>query len=99
MCNDSYIDDYIDALGHTYDDIFDTMCNNCDFVRNEEIHGDVNNDHRIDNKDLGLLMQYINGWTVEICIDHTDMNGDEKINNKDYALLMQFINGWNVELQ
>lgn len=60
--------------------------------------GDVNADNKINNKDLGLLMQYINKWSVEITLDAADVNGDTKINNKDYGILAQFINNWDVTL-
>lgn len=61
--------------------------------------GDINNDGNINNRDLALLVQHINGWEVEIIADQADVNGDDKINNKDYALLMQYINGWTVILK
>lgn len=63
------------------------------------ISGDINNDNAVNNKDLGLLMQYINNWNVEINIYTADVNDDGAINNKDYGLLMQYINNWDVELQ
>ena len=61
--------------------------------------GDVNGDGAVNNKDLGVLMQYLNGWPVEITDDAADVNGDNSINNKDYGLLMQYVNGWPVELK
>ncbi len=61
--------------------------------------GDVNADGYINNKDLGLLMQYLNAWKVEINTDVADVNGDGAINNKDLGLLMQYLNGWDVKLQ
>lgn len=61
--------------------------------------GDVTDDGVINNKDLGVLMQYLNGWDVNINTTSSDVNGDEKVNNKDYGILMQYLNGWDVELQ
>ncbi len=61
--------------------------------------GDANSDGDINNRDLGILIQCINGWNVQINTDCADVNADAKINNKDYALLMRYINGWNVELK
>ena len=58
--------------------------------------GDANGDGRINNKDLGLLMQKLNGWAVEIDDAVADVNADGKVNNKDYGLLMQYVNGWEV---
>lgn len=60
--------------------------------------GDANGDGRINNKDLGLLMQKLNGWSVEISDAVADINADGKVNNKDYGLLMQYVNGWDVEI-
>ena len=61
-------------------------------------YGDCNGDGKINNKDLALLMQYINDWNVTINTAVADVNVDGKINNKDLALLMQYINDWNVTL-
>ena len=60
--------------------------------------GDANGDGAVNNKDLGLLMQKLNGWDVEIDDRVADVNGDGVVNNKDYGLLMQFVNGWDVKL-
>ncbi|MGN1320538.1 MAG: extracellular solute-binding protein, partial [Acutalibacteraceae bacterium] len=60
--------------------------------------GDINGDGKVNNKDLGLLMQKINGWNVEIVGNNGDVNADDKVNNKDLGLIMQFINGWDVQL-
>lgn len=57
---------------------------------------DVNNDGNVNNKDLAMLMQYINGYNITVNIQAADVNRDGKINNKDYALLMRQINGWKV---
>ncbi len=61
-------------------------------------YGDVNEDGAINNKDLGMLMQYLNGWSVDANIDAGDVNADGSVNNKDYGILMQYINGWPVQL-
>ena len=60
--------------------------------------GDANGDGAVNNKDLDLLMQKLNGWDVEIDDRVADVNGDGVVNNKDYGLLMQFVNGWDVKL-
>ena len=64
----------------------------------EFTYGDLSGDGKVNNKDLGLLMQKLNGWDVEINMDAADVNGDGKVNNKDYGLLMQYLNGWDVTL-
>lgn len=95
-CNEC---DYTRHTSHIYDDDFDATCNECGVERDAKKYGDTNFDDSINNRDLCLLMQYINGWNVEINTDAADVNGDGKVNNKDYVLLMRYINGWNVELQ
>ena len=60
--------------------------------------GDVNNDGKVNVRDLGLLQQSLNGWNVNIVKAAADVNGDDKVNVRDLGLLQQFLNGWNVEL-
>ncbi len=60
--------------------------------------GDVNGDGVVSTQDLGLLMQYLNGWDVKIRTDKADLNDDGIISTVDYGLLMQYLNGWNVPL-
>lgn len=61
--------------------------------------GDVNASGMINNKDLGLLMQYLNDWEVDgFFVAAADVNDDDSVNNKDYGLLMQYVNGWDVTL-
>lgn len=62
------------------------------------VSGDINDDASINNKDLGLLMQHLNNWKVDINADAADVNRDGSVNNKDYGLLMQYLNNWKVEL-
>ncbi len=74
--------------------------NNILFIVLKEVtSGDINGDDSINNKDLGLLMQYLNNWDVVINADAADVNGDDAVNNKDYGLLMQYLNNWDVELK
>ena len=81
------------AIGYDNDPLNNATINYVDFV-----YGDVNGDGRINNKDLGLLMQKLNGWAVEISDAVADVNADGRVNNKDYGLLMQYVNGWDVEI-
>ncbi len=87
-----------DVSPHVYDDATDDECNICGAKKGGE-SGDINGDANINNKDLGLLMQYLNGWNVEISVDAADVNRDGSVNNKDYGLLMQYLNGWDVQLK
>ena len=96
MCNDSYTDNYVNALGHSFDNDFDAICNECGCEREAKIYGDVSGDSQLNNRDLALLMQYINGWNVTVDTDAADITLDGKINNKDYAVVMRQINGWDV---
>ncbi|MBR2319607.1 MAG: dockerin type I repeat-containing protein [Clostridia bacterium] len=93
------------TLSYNADDVYDQNFENVGFrVENGTVEiveytpGDVNGDGKINNKDLGLLQQYLNGWMVTVSEKGADANGDGKVNNKDLGLLQQYLNGWNVEL-
>ena len=60
--------------------------------------GDINDDGKVNNKDVSRLMQYLAHWEVEVNTLVLDCNGDEKINNKDVSRLMQWLAHWDVEL-
>lgn len=62
------------------------------------IYGDANGDDAVNNLDVALLQQYINGWDVTLDEVSADANGDGAVNNLDVALLQQHINGWDVTL-
>ncbi len=86
-------------------DVYDFDMNNVHFeIANgqvavvEYISGDLDGDGDVNNKDLGLLQRYINGWDVEINISAADVTGDGQINNKDLGILLRYVNGWDVEL-
>ena len=83
---------------HVYDNDDDAECNVCGAVRPTHLPGDINGDGSVNLQDLGRLMQYVNGWDVEIDLNAVDVNGDGKVNNRDYALLQRYLNGWNVTL-
>lgn len=61
--------------------------------------GDIDGNGKINNRDLAILLQSVNGWEVLINDLIADVNNDGETNNRDYALLLQYVNGWNVELQ
>ena len=68
------------------------------FVTVDNSIGDVNDDGKVNNKDLGVLLQYLNHWEVEVVELACDVNRVGKINNKDVGLLLQYLNTWDVEL-
>lgn len=55
--------------------------------------GDINNDGKINMRDVVLLQQIVNGWNVTYNKDAADYNGDGKINMRDIVALQQYING------
>ena len=60
--------------------------------------GDVNADGVLNNKDLGLLQRYLNGWDVDIDLRAAEVTADGQLNNKDLGMLQRYLNGWDVEL-
>ncbi len=63
------------------------------------VAGDMNGDGLLNNKDLGVLQQYLNGWKVELNIVAADINADGELDNKDYALLQRYLNAWDVNFK
>ncbi len=64
-----------------------------------QLPGDVNSDGKQNNKDLVLLLRYLNGWNVIVDEDHADVDGNGKLSTADILLLQQYLNGWDVELK
>ncbi len=58
--------------------------------------GDINEDGKVNNKDVLLLMQHLANWDVVVNKVALDTSGDGKVNNKDVLLLMQYLAGWDV---
>lgn len=88
------------------DDVYDISEKNIDFIVTNGsvtvrsyIPGDINDDGKVNNKDVTRLFQYLSGWDVEVNISACDCNGDGKINNKDVTRLFQYLSGWDVELK
>lgn len=82
------------------DDIFNLAGDCIDFdieigavIVNSCLLGDVNNDGKINMRDVVLLQQVVNGWDVSYNKDAADYNGDGKINMRDIVALQQYING------
>ncbi len=69
-----------------------------DLLSIENKIGDVNGDNRINGKDYAIILQYVNGWEVEIIKEAADVNSDGRINGRDFAMVLQSVNGWDVIL-
>lgn len=55
--------------------------------------GDADGNGRLNNKDLGLLQRYLNGWDVTVTAE-ADIDGDGVVNNKDLGKLQRLLNEW-----
>ena len=64
----------------------------------EILYGDVNGDGKVNNRDLGLLQQYLSDLDVTIDLKAADVTADGKINNRDLGLLQQYLADFEVEL-
>lgn len=62
---------------------------NAYYVADTPIRGDVDGDGKVNNRDLGMLQQYLGGWELQVDLAVGDMNNDGKINNRDLGLLQQ----------
>lgn len=60
--------------------------------------GDANCDGKINNRDLGMLQQYLNGADVWVSMETADLNGDGQINNRDLGLMQRHLNNLDVDL-
>ena len=94
------------TVDYDAEDVFNSAMENVSIEKNyaiinviKNVPGDATGDEEINNKDLAILMQYLNEWDVELDVDAVDVNDDGAVNNKDYALLMQYLNEWDVELK
>ena len=62
------------------------------------VYGDVNGDGKVNNRDLGVLQQYLNDYDVTVDLEAADVTHDGKVNNRDLGLLQQYLNDWDVNL-
>lgn len=92
----------------TYDE--DEICNQKEekvhfdvvdgFVKvSKHMPGDINNDGKVNLRDVIRLNQYVAGWNVTVDSGSTDVNGDGKTNLRDVIRLNQYVAGWNVSIQ
>ena len=63
------------------------------------VYGDVNGDGKVNNRDLGILQQYLNDYDVTVDMEASDVTHDDKVNNRDLGLLQQYLNDWEVDLE
>ena len=61
-------------------------------------YGDINDDGKINNRDLGLLQQYLSSFPVTVNLAACDVTNDGRVNNRDLGLLQQYLTGFPVEL-
>ena len=95
-CGDSYVDTFVPATGeHVYDDDLDADCNTCGQIRPIIQMGDINEDGKINNRDLGALQLYLNDDDLAgkaFNEQAADLDGNGKINNRDLGKLQQLLN-------
>lgn len=92
--------EYPITITYDPDDIFNLAgdCVNFDIevgavTVNSYLSGDVNDDGKINMRDVVLLQQVVNGWNVIYNKNSADYNNDGKINMRDIVALQQYING------
>lgn len=90
-CGDNYVDDYIDAKGHSDID-GNHCCDNCDKPLLQM--GDLNGDDTVDMKDAALLQRHV--LKIDILDDKSvlaaaDVTGDGIVDMKDSAKLTRFV--------
>lgn len=95
-CGDSYVDSPEPATGeHTYDGDKDADCNVCGHVRPIVIPGDVDGNGKVNNRDLGVLLLYLNDDDIsgkKFDDQAADLDGNGRINNRDLGLLQKLLN-------
>lgn len=62
------------------------------------LYGDVNADGKINNRDQGVLQQYLNDYEVTVDTTLADVTADGKVNNRDLGILQQYLNDYEVTL-
>lgn len=62
------------------------------YVAPDVTPGDLNNDGKLNNRDLALMQLYLNEWDVTVDEAAADLNGDGKRNNRDLSELQKLLN-------
>ena len=60
--------------------------------------GDINDDEKVNVKDLVAFAQYLAKWDVKVNELALDVNCDGKVNVKDIVRLAQYLAGWDVSI-
>ena len=96
VCGDNYTTDPVPATGkHVYDSDLDPDCNVCGEKRNVTVPGDADGNGKVNNRDLGLLLLYLNDGDLSgkvFDVIAMDMDGNGKLNNRDLGLLQKLLN-------
>nr|WP_305119683.1 leucine-rich repeat protein [Ruminococcus sp. zg-924] len=60
--------------------------------------GDINEDGKVNLRDVIRLNQFVAGWNVKVNEGAKDVNGDGKVNLRDVIRLNQYVAGWDVNI-
>jgi hypothetical protein len=91
-CGDSYVDDYVDALGHKYEN---GICTGCGQAEPEAPLGDVNSDGKIDAMDACCIVRYYRE-TLELTekqLKTADVDGNGRVDLADACCIALFHSG------
>ena len=56
--------------------------------------GDADGNGKINNRDLGLLQQWLSGYEVTVDTAACDLDNNGKVNNRDLGILQQQLSGF-----
>ena len=77
---------------HTYEKD-GVHCDVCGYANPDAVQkGDADGNGKVNNRDLGLLLRYLNSFAVTIDKTAVDMDGNGTINNRDVGLLQTLLN-------
>ena len=77
------------AIQHGIPFIIQSACN----------YGDLNNDNKIDSKDIIFMKKKLAGYEVaDLNKEACDVNGDGKVTSADAVLLLKYVAGYDVKL-
>ena len=88
-CEDSYVGDYVDALGHEFEN---GACIRCDLP--DIVLGDVNGDGSIDTTDAYLIVMYYNERMEldETQLSAADVDGNGEVDTTDAYYIVMYYN-------